>query len=871
MHLGNYFIYCPLSSGKEKPVFRYTIIERKEGGNYIQRFPVYLTFEQHNIYFGFGASIEKSKADPDEENITHISAEIISIHLTRYLEENSDSLSSLLSEKMIDRFQFGKSYEEYNWSDFQLNPRKKGFIRVDSSNKVSSDNTYTDFDIHKAGNVLSISPVRLFLDMLFDLFQSDVFNVYPGIESLKQQITEHYLANAILKKSEYLYWKNELTTFKEKPDIKLPTIYLEKYWEAEKNWLTALNYPYGYYLFKVTEWFTHTLTEVKEINTYRLINYNVQEAEKSWPFRYSYPYGYFLFKAEKWCNHTLPNLLEINADYNLQQAEKNRPHRFSYKYLFFRAKKWSSYTFPKAIETAANYDVQEANKNWPVWYGYPYGYFYFKAKKWLKYTLIKAKKALKPRTSDPKITRQDIMEMGTNLNGHSKTHIDKVKKRIKKTVNDNEDSISVFYTDRFDYLSASKLAAGPPKKIRFYTGIYWISIGLLASLVFALLISSSLAGIGLVFGLIFIAIFFKIFKVRAELLLIFIITCISLSFLYIPSWVINIILFCFAISILLYIIPKLFLLPKFLQDFPKLLRWFPMLKNWFSRQDYNIVKRKNLYVNNIIPFMRMHLGIMAAWCVYIPISEEAWTLSLNLNNSFSVLILIFILLAIILINLTIKFIVPEYKAQNTNAFNSIFLFSTGFSFSLLLGIIIMHFNTGKLIYDTSQNFMPDEPFSVPLKKNATKYDSALNMVNALNYVIKHEPQSIIYRPSSSSSVHSLGICSEFFNFLCQDNSELANQLKKKIRNDGFLQHHKDSVTILANEYVANLKKNVHQSVHNLSNELGEKEGPQFIVAVVEWLPIDYIYTRLLLLYSLIAFSLGYLLQFFLDKISRKGN
>lgn len=284
MSVGNYFIYSSDSSTDAKFIFRYRLLQNKGEVNYSDKLPVYLSLEQNQVYCGFSTFMpyKSTWVNPGfaPGSKRRVSAEIFSLPLTPY-DRNVDPLSVLLREKIFIPVNLESQFSQVAWEDLVLPPSVKHKFNVPTvapvQNKRREDTAVnkqvgkTPVPENRPGSVLS--PEVIFLDFLYDLYHSTVFDQVKDIDVIRSKMSEHYLCRSILCKENFMHSRQEMTGCKswiENEKIHdgsaaVPEIYREKYWEAETKWIECLSDSKGYFLFEVHKWFRPSVREARDI------------------------------------------------------------------------------------------------------------------------------------------------------------------------------------------------------------------------------------------------------------------------------------------------------------------------------------------------------------------------------------------------------------------------------------------------------------------------------------------------------------------------------------------------------------------------------------------------------------------------------
>lgn len=714
MNLGNYFIYCPLSSTNQKTIFRYLEIERTGGTNYVNRFPVYLTFEAKKIYIAFGGYVGNQ----------HISTDILTIDLKPYQPRNADAFSHQLNNvsKLIPLHVYYPGITRSR--HFKQPPNKQKFCNVRSFYDGPPMDKHILNDTEFA-----ISTEKIFLDMLFDLFNSSVFEIDPYANQIKDQITTHYVANAIVAKQTYQYRKNILlekfTEAGNKPED-ITKIYFDKYWEAEAEWMNSLLNENSYYIFEITTWFYSSVVEVKKI---------------------AIPY----------------------------------------------------------------YSEQE----------------------------------------------EGVMKMIRNTAQKSSTE------KYIATVNESNHKASNFFMERFSISDALRLFYISRRQfcnIFIFLAAIWLGVvlqqyertDLLTVIVTCAIVVTLLYRARKREGLILILLalaWFTIVAIRFE-----------------GSFFSAAIIACALVVGLFYSI----IIPGFLiiyRSIPEL--FFELSRKYLSKKLRDTITRKvrpkydklpKPYLDLSLFFPYMSLGIIAAWGTYIPISEEAWELSLNFDSTkFMWFFFILAGVTILLIYSILKFRIPEFRRYGLGYFKSFLFFFFGISFSILCGLFTMSLNTKKIIMDGSLSYVPSEYLTDSVKARIENYHTAQTSIHQFERWLFAAPSPDTSRISSVNFKEKDSLLA----YLRSANNAYSEKIVRAIEKDSTLGYYKKH---LEKDFISMLEKHhepeIQQSVKQLANTLRDKTALPYIAHYDLYGISFFYYPRLLLLYALISFFLGYLLEFF---------
>ncbi len=229
MIAGRFFKYK--YQDKDTSAFYYSpIVSAEDVDKKIDTYPIYLSFSNEAI--SFYLSVKKSKSNSSSEDASSINHLLFEIPLDNDLGEK---FSLNLLETIYD-----ENIEEYIGVIY-ANPdyRFKGYK-----------------DIYKLGDY---AKVNIFLDFLFDLKHSQVFDTCSNLSRIKKFVTHNFLINAIKSRCEYFFCKLEYIKIDKSKSFN-EELFSTRLKQAEENWLDVLFHDDSN-IFYFSRWFEENEVE----------------------------------------------------------------------------------------------------------------------------------------------------------------------------------------------------------------------------------------------------------------------------------------------------------------------------------------------------------------------------------------------------------------------------------------------------------------------------------------------------------------------------------------------------------------------------------------------------------------------------------
>ena len=269
-------------------LFSYTGLKIEKKSEY----PVFLVFNDESIDFYFTGLIKKEKNIPHPEFVEN---KLFSLNLHKGKEnilQLNDSLKDLFDLKfpIIKDIGIYEGEDNRNTDKFHITYADLNvFPEVNSDNNLKKKNKKIqqkkgqeqETDKEKKPNQ-KIFYKTLFLDFIFDVYHSDVFENSPAFTQIKQHLEEIPFIQAIKRKAEFYYQVEN-----NKSDKKLVTFdstnsnYIDKLIKAQEDWLDILQEENSNkFINKDNKWFKDVETEVKDVFAKQLIGNEFTRSEE---------------------------------------------------------------------------------------------------------------------------------------------------------------------------------------------------------------------------------------------------------------------------------------------------------------------------------------------------------------------------------------------------------------------------------------------------------------------------------------------------------------------------------------------------------------------------------------------------------------
>lgn len=265
------------------------------------------------------------------------------------------------------------------------------------------------------------------------------------------------------------------------------------------------------------------------------------------------------------------------------------------------------------------------------------------------------------------------------------------------------------------------------------------------------------------------------------------------------------------------------------------------------------------YLFNINAFVpKMSISILAGWISLIPFSEELWELNALSDLTIWCFKGFTVLLAIIItftISQEIKYIEPISKP--VKSFKKIIsFFAIGISYSIGIGVIVLHI---------SSNYIYSNPKFFPASKEQLTFIKQIKNIDAHKdslLAVKNDLTNINFESKAKLSV----LVNKNKNLSIGD--FLPNQIllldKDTIEND--FNSHKSTTIKKLDSAILNIELNSPLKIKEIAGATAIKIGKKSRFPIITYLRyLDlFVFPRLLVLNALIAFVLGFILQFIME-------
>ena len=349
-------------------VFNYRGVKYKkddgkcEDKNDTPEYPIYASFTSGGVFF-YAHFTTKKKEEKDEPEIIHQNSLILSLPVSSNFEVK-DNLTHHLNA--IFRIAFPVNSKE----DHIYNLIKQN---IKSSEKQNKDITYSSLEIFginyrkpQKDNPPIFGFIRkLFLDFLYDLKHTNVFENAANYDDIYIKLHENFLFSAIINKAEYYYLR--------KQQIKAPTadhpwdiaykklFYAEYYSNAEQKWIETITNPKAERCFYESEWFSDVETEMNQVYLSGTIQYTI-------PTRKGYRPEVIKSEETKCCNEYVSDIIIKKG--NTEDCFTNT-----------RSEKTVKDTLKSSAKIASNWYIKKYSFSGTtkIWYGKNY--------KWAKFII----------------------------------------------------------------------------------------------------------------------------------------------------------------------------------------------------------------------------------------------------------------------------------------------------------------------------------------------------------------------------------------------------------------------------------------------------------------------------------------------------
>ena len=240
MRPGYFFKELPGTSLLEDPIlFSYTALLENE-----HYFPVYLAIHDHKLEFNLSTSTNHEHATLFELFFSDHPAP--DGKLARQLQQLKTSGERHTVEKEISTYTLSKTLEH--------NSTYSRAYRSTLSKHINPKNDSIQLPGHETENNgdLKICLATLFLDFLFDLKHSDIFELSPHHEKLYRITRENPLLSDLIAMLESWYWEAVMPV-PEKSGSLESWMFTQRM-EATENWISAITKPIVGHETKLKEW-----------------------------------------------------------------------------------------------------------------------------------------------------------------------------------------------------------------------------------------------------------------------------------------------------------------------------------------------------------------------------------------------------------------------------------------------------------------------------------------------------------------------------------------------------------------------------------------------------------------------------------------
>ena len=322
------------------------------------KYPIYLQFTPKGVFFYIHYAIKK-ELDKEDFDIVHQNSPILSLLISSNFDIK-DNLTDCLNNIFYTTFP-DNAKDNCIYDIIERNVR--------SSEKQKKDITYSSLEIFginyckpQVDRPSMIGFIRkLFLDFLYDLKHTGVFENASDYDEIYIKLHENFLFNAIANKAEYYYQRKQQ---QKSPEVDCPwkamdwqLFYSDFYSKAEQKWIETITDPKADRCFYESDWFSDVETEMNRVYISGAVRFRL-------PVKKGHRPEYLVSEKTKCCHEYVSDIV-IKGGYTDEYLSIVRSKREIKERLKLSAKSASNWYLKK-------YSFSGTTK---IWYGKNYIWF----------------------------------------------------------------------------------------------------------------------------------------------------------------------------------------------------------------------------------------------------------------------------------------------------------------------------------------------------------------------------------------------------------------------------------------------------------------------------------------------------------------